>query len=139
MTQETEVRPAFLGDFNPQRRRNRDAVLQRLGREAARRDLARRRGDRGGHRYERRRGRQEVGSQDASDELIRKLSALLTARAIKSRQPSSVAVGEYREDAGDVLEVWGREIERIYRLYRGVSVKASDYGAIEEEKRYPEA
>ena len=73
-----------------------------------------------------------LGSQDASDELIRKLSALLTARAIKTRQPSSVAVGEYREDAGDVLEAWGREIERIYRLYRGVSVRASEYCHIEE-------
>ena len=81
----------------------------------------------------------KLGSQDASDGLIRKLSALLTASAIKARQPSNVAVGEYREDAGDVLEVWGREVERICRLYRGVSVKASDYGAIEEEKRYPEA
>ena len=80
-----------------------------------------------------------LGSQDASDELIRKLSVLLTALSIKTRQPSSVAVGEYREEAGNILEFWEREIKRIYRLYRGVSVKASDYRVIEEEKRYPEA
>ena len=79
-----------------------------------------------------------IGSQSASDKLIKKLSMLLTAHIIKTRQPKSMAVGEYREDAGDVLEVWEREIERIYRLYKGVSVKASDYKHIAESKRYPE-
>ena len=78
-----------------------------------------------------------IGTQDASDDLIKKLSMLLTARSIKTRQPKSVAIGEYREDSGDVLEVWEREIERIYRLYRDVSVKASDYRFIEEEKGFP--
>ena len=81
----------------------------------------------------------KLGSQDASDELIRKLSMLLTAHSIKTRQPRSVAVGEYREDAGNVSEVWEMEIERIYKLYRSVSVKSSDYRVIEEGKRYPEA
>jgi hypothetical protein len=79
-----------------------------------------------------------LGSQDSSDKLIKKLSLVLTAHSIKTRQPRSVAIGEYREDAGDVLEVWEREIERIYRLYRNVKVKASDYRHIEEGKRYPE-
>ena len=78
-----------------------------------------------------------LGSQDSSDKLIKKLSMLLTAHAIKTRQPRSVAVGEYREDSGDVLEVWEREIERIYRLYKGVSVKASEYRHIDEDTRYP--
>lgn len=38
---------------------------------------------------------------------------LLSAHAIKTRQQKSVAIGEFREDAGDVLEVWEREIERM--------------------------
>ncbi len=80
----------------------------------------------------------KLGSQDTSDKLIKKLSMLLTAQSIKTRQPRSVAIGEYREDAGNVLEVWEREIERIYRLYRNVKVKASDYRFIEEGKRYPD-
>ena len=80
-----------------------------------------------------------LGSQDSSDKLIKKLSMLLTAHAIKTRQPKSQIIGEYREDAGNVLEVWEREIERIYRLYKGLSIKATDYRHIEEEKRYPEA
>jgi hypothetical protein len=79
-----------------------------------------------------------IGSQSASNKLVKKLSVLLTAHAIKTRQPKSVAIGEYREDSGNVLEVWEREIERIYRLYKVVSVKASDYRFIEEGKRYPE-
>ena len=79
-----------------------------------------------------------IGAQDPSDKLVKKLSMLLTAHTIKTRQPRSQAIGEYREDAGDVLEVWGREIEQIYRLYKGVSVKSSDYRHIEEAKRYPE-
>ena len=78
-----------------------------------------------------------IGSQDASDKLIKKLSMLLTAHTIKTRQPKSQAIGEYREDAGDVLEAWKREVKSIYRLYYCISVKASDYGHIDESKRYP--
>ncbi len=80
-----------------------------------------------------------IGAQDASDKLIKKLSILLTAHTIKTRQPRSQAIGEYREDAGDVLKVWESEIERIFRLYKGVLVKASEYKHIDESKRYPEA
>lgn len=80
-----------------------------------------------------------IGSQTAGDRLIKKLSMLLSAHTIKTRQPRSQAIGEYREDAGDVLEVWEREIERIFRLYKGVSVKASEYRHIDEDRRYPEA
>lgn len=79
-----------------------------------------------------------LGIQDASDELIKKLSVLLTAHSIKTRQPKSVAISEYREDAGNVLEVFEREIEKIYQLYKGVSMVCSDYEHIEETKRYPE-
>ena len=80
-----------------------------------------------------------LGNQESSDELIKKLSVLLTAHSIKTRQPNTVAIGEYRDDSGNVLEVWEREIERICRLYRGFSVKASEYGIIEEEKNNSEA
>ena len=77
-----------------------------------------------------------IGAQDLNDKLIKKLSMLLTAHIIKTRQPKSQAIGEYREDAGDVLEVWEREIERIYGLYKGVSMKSSEYQHIDESKRY---
>ena len=79
-----------------------------------------------------------IGAQSASDKLMKKLSMLLTAYTIKTRQPGSVAIGEYREDVGNILEVWEREIEYIYRLYQGVSFKGSEYGHIDESKRYPE-
>ena len=45
----------------------------------------------------------KIGSQDASNEFVKKLSMLLTAHSIKTRQSKSVAIGEYREDTGDVL------------------------------------
>jgi hypothetical protein len=80
----------------------------------------------------------KIGSQDASDELVKKLSVLLTAHTIKTRQPNSIAIGEYREDSGNTLQVWEREIERILRVYEGVSVKASEYSHIDEDTRYPE-
>jgi len=38
-----------------------------------------------------------LGSQSTGDKLIKKLSILLTAKTIKTRQPTSTAVGEYRE------------------------------------------
>jgi hypothetical protein len=79
-----------------------------------------------------------IGTQTSGDKLIKKLSMLLTAHTIKTRQPQSQAIGEYREDAGDVLEVWEREIERIYRLYRKPKVAASQYGSLDEKNRYPE-
>ena len=79
-----------------------------------------------------------IGAQSLSDRLIKKLSMLLTAHTIKSRQPQSQAIGEYREDAGNILQVWEREIERISRLSKGVSVKASEYRYIDESERYLE-
>ena len=80
-----------------------------------------------------------IGSKDASDKLIKKLSMLLTAHTIKTRQPQSLAIGEYREDVGDVIEVWDREVNRIFRLYKTPVVKTSKYEHIDESKRYPEA
>lgn len=41
-----------------------------------------------------------IGVQSSSDKLVKKLSILLTAHAVKTRQPQSLAIGEYREDAG---------------------------------------
>ena len=61
---------------------------------------------------------------------------LLTAHTIKSRYPQSQALGEYREASENILEVWEREIERIFRLYKGVSIKVTDYRHIDEAKRY---
>ena len=79
-----------------------------------------------------------IGAQDASDKLIKKLSMLLTAHTIKSRYPQSQALGEYREASEKILDVWEKEIERIYRLYKSVSVRAKEYRHIDESKRYPE-
>ncbi len=76
-----------------------------------------------------------IGVQSDSDKLVKKLSMLVTAHAIRTRQPQTQVIGEYREDAGDVLRVWEREIERIYRLYRVPSVKASEYEKIDESER----
>ena len=79
-----------------------------------------------------------IGSQSPSDKLAKKLSALITAHAVKTRQPQAVTIGEYREETGNILEVWEREIERIYRLKGTPTIKGSEYGCIDEEKRYPE-
>ena len=79
-----------------------------------------------------------IGAQDASEKLIKKLSMLLTVHTIKSRYPQSQALGEYREASDNILEVWEKEIEHIYRLYKGVSVRATEYRHIDELKRYPE-
>lgn len=78
-----------------------------------------------------------IGVQSPSDKLVKKLSALVTAQAVKTRQPQAVSIGDYREETGNVLEVWAREIERIYRLKWTPTIKGSEYGHIDEEKRYP--
>ncbi len=80
----------------------------------------------------------ELGPQDPSDVLVKKLSVLVSALTIKGRQPQSSAAGEYREDAGNIHEVWGREIKRITRLYRPFQIASSEYTHIDEDERYGE-
>ena len=79
-----------------------------------------------------------LGAQSSSDKVVKKLSMLLTAKTIKSRQPRSVAAGEYREDSGDILEVWTQEIEGLFKLYSSPTSKASEYRDIDEDARSPE-
>ena len=79
-----------------------------------------------------------IGPQSASDKVVKKLSMIITAGTIKQRQPRSVAAGEYREDSGDIMEVWSREIEGLFRLYRSPTIKASEYRHIDEATRFPE-
>jgi hypothetical protein len=78
-----------------------------------------------------------IGAQSPSDNAVKKLSMLITAKIIKARQPRSVAAGEYREDSGDVMEVWAGEIEGLFRLYGSPKFKASEYRHIDEDERYP--
>ncbi|MCW4048753.1 MAG: hypothetical protein NWE89_03350 [Candidatus Bathyarchaeota archaeon] len=77
-----------------------------------------------------------LGPQDASDKVIKKLSILTTARTIKQRQPDSVAVGEYKETAGDIQTTWSQEITALLRLYTPSTVAASTYQHVDEERRY---
>ena len=79
-----------------------------------------------------------IGTQTNPDPLIKKLSALLTAHTIKTRQPQTLAVGEYREDTADNLKTWEREIERIYRLHETISMKASEHAHINDDERHPQ-
>ena len=79
-----------------------------------------------------------LGSQSESDELIKKLSMIISAKTIKGRQPQSSAAGEYKEDAGNIHEVWGTTIDRIFTLYRTVQIVSSKYQHIDEDTRYAE-
>lgn len=78
-----------------------------------------------------------IGSQ-ASNYLVEKLSALITAKTIKARQPQTTAIGEYREDQGNILQVWSDETERIFRLFSSSKTVASSYNVIDESDRYKE-
>ena len=79
-----------------------------------------------------------IGAQSPTDKLVKKLSTLITAHAVKTRQPQAVSIGEYREETGGLLEAWERDIERIYRLKGTPTIKSSEYRHIDEKKRYPE-
>jgi hypothetical protein len=59
-----------------------------------------------------------LGAQSGSDKLVKRLSMLLTAKTIKTRQPQSYAVGDYSEATGSVLDIWDREIKEIIGAYR---------------------
>lgn len=69
-----------------------------------------------------------IGEQ-SSDPLITKLSALITARTIKHRQPSSTTIGEYSQTKSDDLTA---EINSIFKLYQPSHIKPSSYQAKEE-------
>jgi len=76
-----------------------------------------------------------LGPRDPSDKVIRKLSMLLTAQTVRLRQPGSVAVGEYSESSEQFLRVVEVEIEKIWKLYLGVTISSSSYGVIDEDER----
>ena len=78
-----------------------------------------------------------LGVQSATDKLIRKLSKLLTAREIKTQQPTSISLGEYGEKH-EPDQVWAEEIDRITRLYRSGKVVSTPYEHIDENDRYQE-
>ena len=65
----------------------------------------------------------------SSDPLITKLSALITARTIRHRQPSSTTIGDYRQETSDDLS---SEINSIFKLYQSSHIKSSSYQAKEE-------
>ncbi len=77
-----------------------------------------------------------IGAKSPSDKGVKKLSMLFTAKTIKQRQPDSVAVGEYRETAGDLQATWSREIAALLRLYTPPTVASSNYHHVDEEQRY---
>lgn len=59
----------------------------------------------------------KLGAQSTSDEVIKKLSVLLTAIDVKTRDPDSFALGEYRIITTGVNRVWQREVREILHLY----------------------
>lgn len=71
-------------------------------------------------------------------ELARKLSALVTASTIKTRQPDSTSISEYRESSENIQKVWANEIEKIYRLFSCPAIAVSSYQSIKEDERYTE-
>ncbi len=58
----------------------------------------------------------DIGPQDAGNKEIRKLAALITARAIRNRDPQSIIVGPFSARQNP-LESMDSEIERIKGRY----------------------
>ena len=61
----------------------------------------------------------------------------MTAIQIKTRQPTSMAAGEYRE-THDPFSVWSAEVARILTLSRSAKVRGTPYEHISEDSRYTE-
>lgn len=78
-----------------------------------------------------------IGAQSTSDQVVEKLCAFITAYAIKIQRPQSEVLGVRRIDMGKTLDLWTREIERLYKMFKTSSIKSSDYQKINEESRYP--
>lgn len=78
-----------------------------------------------------------IGTQTAGDKLIKKLSKLMTAIQVKTRQPTAMAAGEYRE-THNPIPVWKAEIEKILILSKSGKVVGTPYEHIDEDSRYQE-
>ena len=78
-----------------------------------------------------------IGIQSTSDQAVEKLCAFITAYTIKIQRPQSEALGTRRVEMGVTLELWAKEIDRLYRLYKTPIVKASEYASIDEDSRFP--
>lgn len=80
-----------------------------------------------------------IGAQSTSDQIVMKLCAFITAYTIRIQRPQSEGIGTRRVEMGNILERWEKEIERLYKLYRGTDiVTASEYASIDEDERFPE-
>lgn len=80
-----------------------------------------------------------IGTQSTSDQVVEKLCAFMTAYTLKIQRPQSEALGERRISMGRTLDLWAREIERLFTLCAPVRsrVKSSSYQKIDEDLRYP--
>ncbi len=79
-----------------------------------------------------------VGAQSESDSVITKLCALIVAYGIKLQYPQSETLGATRKiDMGRTLELWDKEIQRLYKLYKTPIIKTSEYASIDEDSRFP--
>ena len=79
----------------------------------------------------------QLGAQSASDKLIRKLSKLITAREVKTQQPTSTQIGDYSETHNPIL-FWDQQIQDILKMYRASKLKSTPYQHIDEDERYLE-
>lgn len=89
-----------------------------------------------------------LGAQTAGNLVVEKLSKLMTAIQIKTRQPTSQTAGGFSE-THDPIPVWQAEVDRILGLYtqggsgsqgggaRG-KVHFTAYQNIDEDSRYGE-
>ena len=59
-----------------------------------------------------------IGTQSTSDKLIKKLSMLMTAKVVKTRDPQSQSIGEYQQASGNIIYIWDAEIRDIMAIYR---------------------
>lgn len=81
-----------------------------------------------------------IGAQSTSDASVTKLCALIVAYGMKIQRPQSETLGERKVDMGKTLDLWMKEIERLYKLCStsGSIIKSSAYRVIDENVRYPE-
>jgi len=77
----------------------------------------------------------KLGAQVAGDKMIERLSVLLTARAIKGRQPTAQTAGEFRY-THDPVKQWNLEIAEIVKMYQSPLITGSAYQKIVEDDRY---
>lgn len=79
-----------------------------------------------------------LGSQSTSDEVVKNLCALMTAREIARKRPDEIQLLGTSQNWESTMRDWDQRIRELSKMYKTPKVKPSAYQVIDEDDRFDE-